>query len=62
MIVMTEEQATETGQRVIDFLEVYPGTENLEIGEWITILATAIFMLGQRSKREGDERLQYKSS
>ena len=49
MILMTEEQVTNLGQTVIDFLEAYPGTIDLTKGEWITILATAIFMLGQGS-------------
>ena len=59
---MTEEQVSGLGHIVIDFLEAYPGTEELNVGEWITVLATAIFMLGQRSKEDGDEGLQYQSS
>ena len=62
MILMTEEQVSGLGQTVIDFLEAYSSTEELNVGEWITILATAIFMLGQRSKEDGDEGLQYQSS
>lgn len=52
MILLTEEQITSLGQSVIEFLDGGEETEWLTIGEWITILATAIFMLGQSTTNE----------
>ena len=54
MMLLTEEQVTELGQTVIEFLEAYKGTEGLNVGELITILATAVFMIGQSSKEEDE--------
>ena len=49
MIVLDERQVTQLGYGVIEYLRLHPGTSNLEVGEWITILAATIFMLGQES-------------
>ncbi len=49
MIVLDERQVTQVGFGIIEYLRVHPETQNLEIGEWITILAATIFMLGQES-------------
>ena len=49
MIVLDERQVTQLGYGVIEYLKLHPSTSSLVIGEWITILAATIFMLGQES-------------
>jgi len=54
MILLTEEHVSECGQDIIDFLNSNESTKGLAFGELVTVLATAIFMIGQDSL---DERL-----
>ena len=50
MMLLTEEQVADLGYEVLEFLKYSSETKDLNIGEWVLILSTAIFMLGQTSQ------------
>ena len=51
-MLLTEEQVADLGYEVVQFLKYSKETKDLNVGEWVLVLSTAIFMLGQESKDE----------
>ena len=49
-MLLTEKQVAELGYEVIEFLKYSSETKDLTVGEWVLVLSSAIFMLGQESK------------